>query len=56
VALVDDWNNVEVKEETRRAFKDLGYKVEVEWTLPGTPPRDEERWWNGLYVAIVEKP
>ena len=56
VALVDDWNNVEAKEETRRALKDLGYKVEVEWTLPGTPPRDEERWWNGLWVAILRKP
>lgn len=55
VALVDDWNNIEAKEETRRAFKDLGYRVATEWVLPGTPPRDEARWWNGLYVAIVEK-
>jgi len=55
VALVDDWNNIESKEETRRAFKDLGYKVRAEWELPGTPCRDEARWWNGLYVAMVEK-
>lgn len=55
VALVDDWNNIEAKEETRRAFKDLGYKVRADWQLPGTPPRDEARWWNGLYVALVEK-
>lgn len=55
VAVVDDWNNIEAKEETRRAFKDLGYRVEAEWELPGTPPRDEARWWNGLWVGIVEK-
>jgi len=56
VALVDDWNNAEVKEETRRAIKDLRYTVEVEWQLPGTPPRDEERWWNGLWAGILRKP
>jgi hypothetical protein len=58
VALVDDWNNVEVKEETRRVFKDLRYNVLAEWELPGLDQynRDTERWWNGLYVALVEKP
>lgn len=58
VALVDDWNNIEVKEETQRAFRDLRYTVEAEWKLPGLEQnnRDEKRWWNGLYVAIVRKP
>lgn len=58
VALVDDWNNVEAKEETRRAFKDLGYNVLAEWELPGLEQnnRDTNRWWNGLYVVLVEKP
>lgn len=55
VALVDDYNNIEAKEETTRAFQDLNYKVEHQWELPGTPPRDEKRWWNGLYVAMVSK-
>jgi hypothetical protein len=55
VALVDDWNNIEAKEETRRAFADLRYTVEADWQLPGTPCRDEARWWNGLYVAMVRK-
>jgi len=57
VALVDDWNNIEPREETRRAFTDLQYRVEAEWELPGLCQnnRDTERWWNGLYVAIVDK-
>lgn len=55
VALVDDYNNIEAKEETARAFEDLNYKIEHQWELPGTPPRDEARWWNGLYVAMVSK-
>lgn len=56
VALVDDWNWIEPREETKRAFKDLHYQVEAQWELPATPPRDTERWWNGLFVAIVNKP
>jgi len=55
VALVDDWNWAEPREETRRAFEDLGYRVEAYWELEATPARDKARWWNGLYVAIVEK-
>jgi len=55
VALVDDWNWAEPREETHRAFEDLGYQVEASWELDATPPRDSERWWNGLYVAIVNK-
>ena len=55
IALVDDWNWQEPQEETRRAFEDLRYQVEAEWELPATPPRDDARWWNGLYVAIVNK-
>lgn len=56
VALVDDWNWEEPREETRRAFEDLRYNVEVEWQLEATPPRDDARWWNGLFVSIVNKP
>jgi len=55
VALVDDWNWAEPREETRRAFEDLGYRVEAEWELVARFTRDEEEWWNGLFVAIVNK-
>lgn len=56
IALVDDWNWIEPREETMRAFTDLRYRVEAQWVLPATPCRDTERWWNGLFVAIVNKP
>lgn len=55
VTLVDDWNWVEPREQTARAFKDLRYRVEAEWILPAVTQRDVEQWWNGLYVALVEK-
>lgn len=55
IALVDDWNCIEAREETMRAFDDLHYEVEAQWVLPATPCRDTERWWNGLFVAIVNK-
>ena len=56
IALVDDWNWIEPREETMRAFIDLNYQIEAQWVLPATPSRDTERWWNGLFVAIVNKP
>lgn len=57
IALVDDWNWIEPREETKRAFRDLGYQVEAQWELPATPSCDDtERWWHGLFVAIVNKP
>ena len=55
VAIVDDWNWESVKVGTRRAFSDLGYKVLKEWELPAKSNSDIENWWNGLYVAVVEK-
>lgn len=55
VALVDDWNWIEPREETMRAFIDLHYDVEAQWELPAVPDRDIEQWWNGLFVAIVNK-
>lgn len=56
VAFVDDWNYAEPREETQRAFKDLKYKVLWERLLPAKYDRDPEQWWNGLYVALLEKP
>ena len=55
VTLVDDWKWEEPREETRRAFEDLGYQVEADWVLEARFTRDEEEWWNGLYVAIMNK-
>ncbi len=55
IAIIDDWNWEEVKVGTRRAFADLRYKVLKEWELPGKGTNDIENWWNGLYVAVVQK-
>lgn len=37
------------------AFKELHYNVLHEWSLPADYNGDEKNWWNGLYVAIIEK-
>jgi len=55
VALVDDWNQEAAQVGTQRAFADLEYDVEAEWTLPTRFTNDAETWWNGLYVAIINK-
>jgi hypothetical protein len=55
VALVDDFNWAEPREETYRAIKDMGWKIEWEKFLPARYERDTEEWWNGLWVAIVVK-
>jgi hypothetical protein len=55
IALVDDWNWESAKIGTRRAFSDLGYRVIREWELPARFNGDVENWWNGFYVAIVQK-
>jgi hypothetical protein len=56
VAVVDDWRWEEPRLGTRQAFSDLRYHVEAEWELPADNQRDTEKWWNRLYVAIVNKP
>lgn len=55
IAIVDDWNHPSVKAGTRRAFKDLKYKVLFEAELPSNYNGDIDNWWNGLYVAVIEK-
>lgn len=59
VAVVDDWNWQAVRDGTRAAFAELGYKIVKEWELFTTPPDnqsgDRAEWWNGLYVACLQK-
>jgi|SRR6056300_154753 len=59
LTVVDDWCDGKDTAErgTRRAFKDLGYKIKFETSLPASKNcMDPEGWWNGLYIALVEKP
>lgn len=55
VLLVDDCNWEEPRNETKRAINDLGWHVVYGDLLPGAYNGDQEQWWNGLYVALIEK-
>jgi len=58
IAIIDDYNFMNVPEGTQQAFKLLNYKIEFEKYLPSprfTPPFDNLGWWNGIYVAVISK-
>jgi hypothetical protein len=55
VAIVDDWNDVPVREGTREAFAELGYQIVKDWEFMSRGNGDAEGWWNGLYVAVINK-
>jgi hypothetical protein len=55
IAVVDDWNTGTVREATRRAFADLGYRTVYEREL-FTRRWMRDLWWNGLLIAVVRKP
>jgi len=54
IAIVDDWNFQSVRQGTRWAFADLGYRVHHEREI-FTRRWLKDGWWNGFYVAVVEK-
>ncbi len=63
ILIVEDWNREDVREGVKRSLLDLDLHVlfEREVILPpqylhGMPlHRGAETWWNGIYVACVEK-
>lgn len=55
VLLVDDCNWEEPRLETKRAIKELGWHEVYGELLPGAYNGDQDGWWNGLFVALVEK-
>lgn len=55
IAVVDDWNFPEVSKGTYNAFKKLNYKILFEQVLPADFNGDTANWWNGLYVAVIQK-
>lgn len=58
ILIVDDWNWDPVKQGTRDAIKKMGYKTHKEWELLNPNPEKQDdflNWWNGLYVAVLEK-
>ena len=55
VLIVDDFNLDEPLEETCRAIRELVWEVEWYITLPTVKWFDPKDWWNGLFVAIINK-
>ena len=55
IAIVDDWNWIDVQEGTKAAFKKLGYEVLFERIMSSRFCGDLETWWNGFYIAVIRK-
>jgi precorrin-6B methylase 2 len=55
VLLVDDWNWQEARTGTQQAIEELGYTIIADHQLIGEYNGDQVGWWNGLYVALIEK-
>ena len=55
IFIVDDWNHDGVETGTRQGIEACELKIHKEWVLPAAYNGDREQWWNGLYVAVLEK-
>jgi hypothetical protein len=62
IFLVDDWNWETVRKGTQISIQDLNltilYEKEIRltWDDSHTPqPEAKDTWWNGIYVAILQK-
>jgi hypothetical protein len=58
IFIVDDWNWENVQNETIRSIENLNLKILYEKSI--ILPFDnsvvpEPTWWNGIYVAILQK-
>jgi hypothetical protein len=58
IFIVDDWNWEDVRDGTNRSIKNLNLKILYEKSiiLPfDNSIKPEPTWWNGIYVAILQK-
>ena len=62
IFIVDDWNWQDVRDGTINSIKKLNLKVLYEkeirltWDDSHTcQPQARNTWWNGIYVAILQK-
>jgi hypothetical protein len=62
IFIVDDWNWIDVRNGTINSIKKLNLKILYEkeirltWDNSVTPePELSKNWWNGIYVAILQK-
>jgi hypothetical protein len=58
IAVVDDWNERHVRQATWAAIHDLKYSFNpnAHWWLHATGNADRDGWWNGVLVAVLQKP
>ena len=54
IAIIDDWNWERVQKGTKLAFEKLNYHIHYEQEF-FTKGNDSHDWWNGVYVAVIEK-
>ena len=58
IFIVDDWAHEPAVKGTRKALKDLNFKIHKEWELGYSHTiknREDLGWHNGLYIAVLEK-
>jgi len=59
IFIVDDWNWECVRDATRSSIKKLNLKVlyekEIRLTLDNTTTHAKDTWWNGIFIAILQK-
>lgn len=56
IYVVDDWNHEPARLGTRTGIAETGIIVRKQWEFFTTKNGDTDSWWNGLYVAVCEKP
>jgi hypothetical protein len=55
IAIVDDWNWDDVRNGTFSAFRKLNYSILFEQELFTRGNSDTSSWWNGIYIAVIQK-
>lgn len=55
ILIIDDWNSPSVQLGTTKGLKTLNYTLEYEISLPSKFNGDKELWWNGIYIAVLQK-
>lgn len=55
IVVVDDWNESDVRDGTRDGLALSGFKVRREWELTTDRNGDSRSWWNGIFVAVLER-
>ena len=55
IFIVDDWNWPQVQQGTFEGIAKSGGRVVKYWELPAAFNGDLDQYWNGLFVAVIQK-